>query len=102
MLKASKVIRDWAVRNRKPIPPAQSKTLQSRETLQDYGDEMRAGVGTGKPDHSAVALGLIVESRRTRAEKVGVPFEPGKEVIPNGTPRAYILDSIRHPAEVHL
>src|ERR1035437_1358191 len=102
ILKASKVIRDWAKRNRKPIPLDQLKTLQSRETLQDYGDEMRAGVGTGKPDYSAVALGLILEIQRTRAEKVGVPFEPGKEVFPNGTPRAYILDSIRHPAEVHL
>jgi deoxycytidylate deaminase len=63
---------------------------------------MRAGVGTGRPDNSAVALGLIIEIQRTRAEKVGVPFELGKEVLPNGTPRAYVLDSIRHSAEVHL
>jgi len=102
VLKASKVILEWATRNRKPIPPAQPKTLQSVEILQDYGDEMRAGVGTGRPDHSAVALGLIIEIQRTRAEKVGVPFELGKEVLPNGVPRAYILDSIRHQAEVHL
>jgi len=102
ILKASNVILEWAARNKKQIPPTQPKTLRSVEILQDYGDEMRAGVGTGRPDHSAVALGLIVDIQRTRAEKVGVPFELGKEVLPNGTPRAYVLDSIRHSAEVHL
>ncbi len=102
ILKASKVILEWAVRMGKPIPPPEPKTLRSGEILQDYGDEMREGVGTGRPDNSAVALGLIIEIQRTRAEKVGVPFEPGREVFPDGTKRAYILDSIRHSAEVHL
>jgi hypothetical protein len=63
---------------------------------------MREGIGTGRADNSAVALGLIVQIQRTRAQKVGVEFEPGKEILPDGTPRAYILDSIRHSAEVHL
>jgi hypothetical protein len=102
ILKASKVILEWAAKVKKPIPPTEPKTLQSGGILQDYGDEMRAGVGTGRPDNAAVALGLIIEIQRTRAEKVGVTFELGKEVLPNGIPRAYILDSIRHSAEVHL
>ncbi len=102
ILKARKVILDWATKMGKPIPPSKPKTLQSGEILQNYGDEMREGAGTGRPDNSAVALGLILEIQRTRAEKVGVAFEPDKEVFPDGAKRAYILDSIRHSAEVHL
>jgi deoxycytidylate deaminase len=102
ILKESQVILQWAKKNGRPVPPSRPKTLKSVEVLEDYGDEMRAGVGLGRPDNSAVALGLIVEIQKTRAIKVGVTFEPGKEVFPNGTPRAYILDSIRHSAEVNL
>ncbi len=102
ILKASEVIIEWANRTGKPIPAAIPKTLQSVEILQDYGDNMRAGVGTGKPDNSAVALRLILHIQRTRAQKMGVEFKPGTEVKPDGARRAYILDSIRHPAEVNL
>ena len=102
ILKASKVIRDWAEQHHKPLPPAEPKKLESAAIFQDYGDEMREGVGTGKPDYSAVAVGLISDIQRTRAQRIGVAFNPGDEVAPDGAPRAYILDSIRHPAEVHL
>lgn len=102
ILKASKVIRDWAVQQNKPLPPAQPKKLESAAIFQDYGDDMREGVGTGRSDYSAVAVGLIAEIQSTRAQKIGVAFTPGEEVSPDGNPRAYILDSIRHPAEVHL
>ncbi len=101
-LKASAVIRQWAARNHLPLPEKSVKTLAAVGTLQDYGDKMREGVGTGVVDHSAVARALITEICRARAARTRVPFVPGEEVAPDGAPRAYILDSLRHPAEVEL
>ena len=52
-------------------------------------------------DHSAVARALIARIRETRALKLGLPLTKGA-IPPDGTKRAYIIDSIRHPAEVRL
>jgi deoxycytidylate deaminase len=102
ILKASSVIREWARKNGKPIPPSDPKKLEYVEILQDYGDQMRDGVGLGGIDHTAVARELVAEIRKYRANKTNVKYEPRVEVKPDGKPRAYILDSIRHPAEVQL
>ena len=53
-------------------------------------------------DHAAVALSFVNALRRTRAVAVKVEVTPGTPVLPDGKKRAYILDSIRHPAEVQL
>jgi hypothetical protein len=53
ILKASTVIREWARKNGKPIPPAEPRKLENVQILQDYGDEMRDGVGLGGADHTA-------------------------------------------------
>ncbi len=102
ILKASSVIREWAKKNGKKIPPSEPKKLEYVEILQDYGDQMRDGVGLGGVDHTAVARELVAEIRKIRANKTGVKYIPKEEVAPDGKPRAYILDSIRHPAEVQL
>lgn len=71
-------------------------TLEYTRRLQDLGDSMREG------DHAAVARALILRVRQLRAKKRGIPDLGDEPVEPDGTRRAYILDSIRHPAEVEL
>lgn len=71
-------------------------TLEYTRILQDLGDSMREG-----GDHAAVARELILRVRATRGKKRGLDVVDGP-VEPDGTRRAYILDSIRHPAEVEL
>lgn len=53
-------------------------------------------------DHAAVARALILQVRQLRATKRGLGDCGDKPVEPDGKRRAYILDSIRHPAEVEL
>ena len=63
---------------------------------QDAGDELR------KEDLAAVARGSVALIRKERAKMQGAVAEPDKPVIPDGRPRAFLIDSIRHPAEVGL
>ncbi|HEY0479331.1 MAG TPA: anti-phage dCTP deaminase, partial [Kofleriaceae bacterium] len=72
-------------------------TLEYADQLQDLGDSMRNG-----GDHAAVARTLILRVRQLRASKRGITDYGDKPVEPDGKRRAYILDSIRHPAEVEL
>ena len=104
ILKARTIIDEWAREHGKDVPATGSRrTLKDVECLQDLGDEMRAEeTADGKADYAAVARALVELIARTRAEKIGVEYTRGQEVSPDGKPRAYILDSIRHPAEVHL
>jgi deoxycytidylate deaminase len=95
-LKASQEIIDWATAKTRPLPPESQKDLTRSEHLQNLGDEMR------RDDHAAVARALISRVRLTRAAKQGAAAAPGAAIVPDGTRRAYIIDSIRHPAEVHL
>ncbi len=106
IMKARDVIVAWAKSHGIELPPGvlkderggkESKVLQTTITLQDLGDEMRKG-----GDHAAVASALVARIRATRGKKQKSKVSEGEPVIPDGARRAYILDSIRHPAEVHL
>lgn len=101
ILKARSVIEAWAASKHLPLPPAASvKQLADVEMLQDYGDQMRGELKGGKPDHAAVAQQLALKIRELRAKKVNAKLEEGAAIKPDGKPRAYILDSLRHPDEV--
>lgn len=102
--KARELIQEWASRHGLPIPQETTPpSLAQVKALQDYGDQMRSEkTATGEPDYAAIARGLVKNVRSTRAGMMGVHLEEGKPVTPDGKPRAYVLDSIRHPAEVHL
>lgn len=87
-----------AVRTGRPVPKTGPRDVETITALQDLGDEMR-----GAGDHAAVANALIRKIRLVRAQKQGVAeLEKTAAVIPDGTRRAFILDSIRHPMEVQL
>lgn len=98
ILKATEVIEAWAKRNKQEFPDRSAgRTIGTAKRWQDLGDDMRkAG------DHAAVAKGLIQEIRKTRAAALKVEAVNGEPVEPDGAPRAYILDALRHPAEVNL
>ena len=97
ILKARKVIENWATRNGETPPSTPQNDLATTRAFQDLGDKMRS-----RGDHALVARDLIGLIRLTRASKLGIS-NPGEEPVrPDGVRRAYILDSIRHPAEVEL
>jgi deoxycytidylate deaminase len=104
MLRASDAIVAWAIERGLSTPQRTVKRyLKDVERLQDLGDEMRSEIRSdGNPDHGAVAARLVGLIEKERAVRTGASYSPGTPVIPDGKPRAYILDSIRHPAEVHL
>jgi dephospho-CoA kinase len=103
ILKARDVIREWARNNSEPIPDEADRRLGASRRLQDLGDLMRARLTTsGEPDYPAVARRLVLRVRDSRARSSGQTVSPTDPVLPDGTRRAYILDSLRHPAEVHL
>lgn len=98
LLKARDQIVAWAARTGRPAPTIGPRDMATVTALQDLGDEMR-----GAGDHAAVAKALIAKIRAVRAQKQGVAeLDKAGAVIPDGTRRAFILDSIRHPMEVHL
>ena len=104
ILKAREVILAWAGRRGRPLPPAATPpSLAQVGVLQDYGDQMRSEkTVTGESDHAAIARALVLQIRNIRGDKTKVKISKGQPVRPDGKPRAYILDSIRHPAEVQL
>ena len=103
ILSARDVIAEWAGSNDEQAPESAQPSLQSTEEFQDLGDKMRSRpTTTGEPDLPAVARGLILRIRQCRAELQGHSAEEDAAVVPDGTRRAYILDSLRHPAEVQL
>jgi len=104
ILKAREVIAAWAAKKGLPLPPSTTPpSLSQVEKLQDYGDQIRAELtSTGEPDHAAIARALVLKIRSLRASKVGLSAQGHDPIPPDGKRRAYILDSIRHPAEVQL
>ena len=105
-LKARDVIFDWAASKGTELPKAPDKnggekpSIQSTQIYQNWGDKLRGPEGLN--DLAAVGRGLIQKIRFKRAELTKTKADPKEPVLPDGKPRAYILDSIRHPAEVQL
>ncbi len=96
ILKARTVIESAAIKLGISIPS--TPRLAQSKALQDAGDEFRESSG----DNAAVAVGLVNLIRMKRAEKQSASLTPGSVIEPDGTKRAYILDSLRHPHEVAL
>lgn len=97
ILKARSVIEGWAKANTEDLPTDDTPKMEAVSRFQDLGDKMRAA-----GDHAAVARGLIRLIREQRATFQGTEVAEEEPVNPDGKPRAYVLDSLRHPAEVHL
>jgi len=104
IIKASKVIRDAASKAGLELPnESDRKNIASIKIMQDRGDDLRQGEKFGRSeDHSAVARLVLNEISRSRAKALGINYIQGDAINPDGKPRAYIIDSLRHPAEVHL
>ena len=100
-IKATDLITEWATKVEKTVPAlpeGERKTLAYVTEFQNLGDMMRKETS----DLSAVAKAFAIRIREARATKLHVSVAPGVEVQPDGSFRAYVLDSIRHPAEVQL
>lgn len=95
IIKARDVIADLAPNHGVTIP-AEPKMAQT-VALQDAGDAIRKQAG-----HSAVAVGMIEKVRGKRASSTGQVAVAGEAVRPDDRRRAYILDSLRNPAEAAL
>ncbi|QSQ23152.1 cytidine deaminase [Pyxidicoccus parkwayensis] len=97
ILKARDVIEEWVKEVGHPPSTADRGTFQYAKYLQDCGDAMREG------EHAAVARRLVRRIRRARATMQGIEQPAANQPVePDGKPRAYIIDALRHPAEVHL
>lgn len=95
-IKASGLIRSWAEAAGKDLPSSTEKTLDTVQQYQNLGDAMRA------MDPTAVARATLEEIAKRRAGHTGKPYVKGQAVVPDNTKRAYLIDSIRHPAETIL
>jgi deoxycytidylate deaminase len=96
IIKARTVIDEGMARLGAPMPVMTGKLLSDVQKYQNAGDKLR------KQDHAAVARGAVSLIRKERAAMQGTVVERDKPVLPDGKPRAFIVDSIRHPAEVGL
>lgn len=95
-IKASSLIRQWHEENGNPLPASEEKTLELVEAYQNAGDNMR------ERDAAEVARAVLREIAQRRADATDVAYVRGEPVRPNNERRAYLIDSIRHPAEVSL
>lgn len=95
-IKMSDLIRSWAEQRGIALPPPDEKTLETVQALQDVGDQIRAR------DPSSVARLCLAAIAAKRAELTGQDFKKGEAVEPDKEKRAYLIDSIRHPAETSL
>lgn len=96
LIKASDLIRSWAQENNRTVPGSGSKTLDMITELQNLGDSMR------EHDMAEVAKAAMREIAQRRANRTGQKYIKGEKVIPDDAKRVYLIDSIRHPAEIHL
>lgn len=103
IVKASVLIRAAAEHAGRAVPPIDArKSIDSVRMFQDRGDELRKGEIYYRPeDHSAIARLALKEIAQRRAALQGQSFT-GSPVEPDGKSRAYIIDSLRHPAEVAI
>ncbi|WP_180897844.1 anti-phage dCTP deaminase [Martelella soudanensis] len=96
LIKASDLIRVWAEENSRNLPGLEPKTLEVVTELQELGDAMR------EHDMAEVAKAAMREIARRRAGHIGQAYVKGEKVTPDNTKRVYLIDSIRHPSEIHL
>lgn len=96
IIKARKVIEDGMKQRGTPLVLGGGSALDDVIKYQDAGDKLR------ETDHAAVALGTVASIRKVRAQMQGTVAEPEKPVVPDGKPKAFVIDSLRHPAEVGL
>lgn len=104
LIKARDVIQSWAGEQGHELPlETEPVSLKYVTLLQDLGDDMRREfTGERKADYAAVARRMVGKIREARARQTNAELEDGAPVLPDGYPRAYVLDSIRHPEEVQL
>lgn len=95
-IKASSQIKQWHEANGDSLPTSTEKTLELVEAYQDAGDRMR------ERDAAEVARAVMREIASRRAHATKVTYVRGEPVRPSNERRAYLIDSIRHPAEVNL
>lgn len=91
ILKASDAIEGWAAEKGKVIDNATK--LSRAASLQDAGDFIRRG------DPAGVAVSLINEIKKARES---FSLQDGGDVAAKPNVKVYILDSLKHPAEVAL
>lgn len=96
VIKMSDLIRIWAGQHSIELPSADDKTLDRVHALQNVGDQIRA------KDPAGVARLCLAAIAERRAQLTGQDFSPGEAVAPDQEKRAYLIDSIRHPAETSL
>jgi deoxycytidylate deaminase len=103
-IKASELIRKAAISYGLAVPEEGTrKSIGTITMMQDRGDDLRRGNYTdGAEDHAAVARFVLRQIAVERARMQGQGFQEGDSVNPDGTKRVYIIDSLRHPSEVHL
>ncbi|MFN3070920.1 anti-phage dCTP deaminase [Serratia sp. J2] len=103
IIKASSLIRRTAEEHGLEVPvQGYRKTLDNIKIMQDRGDELRKGdIYDRHEDHSAVARLVLGNISECRAKLQEVEFK-GTPIVPNGKARVFIIDSLRHPAEVSL
>lgn len=103
IIKASSIIRAAAQSKGFDVPvDGARKSLENVRMMQDRGDELRKGTVYGLPeDHSAVSRLAFKEIAKRRAVLQGTSYV-GSPIEPDGQHRAFIIDSLRHPAEVAL
>ncbi|WP_321291265.1 anti-phage dCTP deaminase [Alcaligenes phenolicus] len=89
VIKGSSVIKDWAEKKDKQLLVT-GNSLDRARNLQDLGDEIR------KDDVAGVAVQLISEIRKSRQ------LYDGENSFNKDVFRVYVLDSLKHPAEVEL
>lgn len=94
IFKASECIKEWLQTSDHQIDD--STSFKKVESYQNAGDEMR------RDDPGAIAVRLIQKIRKFRAEKTDQEVKNDEPVMPDGVRRAYILDSLKNPAEVQL
>lgn len=96
IIKASNLIREWAADQKPRVIVPSEKSLATVEKLQDLGDEVR------RRDSAAVARHVMREIAKRRAGAQNLEYVRGQAVAPDDIKRVYLIDSIRHPAEVNV
>ena len=95
LVKASELIRAAAENFGWEVPSESRKSIDSIRTMQDRGDDLRRGrENDGTEDHAAVARYILKSINEER--------KLSKESEDRERNRVFVIDSLRHPAEVQL